>query len=94
MTKAELIDIVADQVDGLTKAQVAATYDAIFSTIVRAVKEDGKQSFSVKDFGTFKLKQRQQRSAINLKTKEPITIPASTTMGFTPSKSLKEELSK
>ncbi|MBI1289650.1 hypothetical protein GC173_00205 [bacterium] len=94
MTKAELIDIVADKVDGLTKAQVSAVYDAIFETIGRAVKEDDKKAFTVKDFGTFKLKERAERKGVNLQTKEAITIPASVSVGFTASKALKEAVSK
>lgn len=94
MTKAELIDIVADKVDGVTKAQVSAVYDAIFETITRAVKEDEKKAYTVKDFGTFKLKERAERKGVNLKTKEAIIIPASTSVGFTASKGLKEAVSK
>lgn len=94
MTKAELIDIVSDKVDGVTKAQIGAIYDSIFETIVIALNKDAKHSFSVKDFGTFKLKQRKERKAVNLQTKEPITIPASTSVGFTPSKGLKEAVAK
>jgi nucleoid DNA-binding protein len=94
MTKAELIDIVADKVEGVTKAQTAAVYDAIFETIARAVKEDDKKAYTVKDFGTFKLKERAERKGINLQTKEPITIPASVSVGFTASKGLKEAVAK
>jgi nucleoid DNA-binding protein len=92
MTKAELIDIVSDKVEGSTKAQIGAIYDAIFETIGRAIKEDDKHAFTVKDFGTFKLKERKERKGVNLQTKEPITIPASVSVGFTPSKALKESV--
>ncbi|MCC5876054.1 MAG: HU family DNA-binding protein [Candidatus Sumerlaeia bacterium] len=94
MTKAELVDIVAEKVEGATKAQVSAIYDEIFKTIVRAVKEDPKHRFAVKDFGTFKLKERAARVGRNPMAKEgqpkEINIPASTTIGFSAAAAVKE----
>lgn len=94
MTKAELVDIVAEKVEGATKAQVSSIYDEIFKTIVRAVKEDPKHRFAVKDFGTFKLKERAARVGRNPMAKEgqpkEINIPASTTIGFTAAAAVKE----
>ena len=92
MTKAELIDLVAEQVQGTSKAQVSQIYDAIFDTIIRAIKEDDKHRYLVKDFGTFELKQREARKGRNPATGQEIDIPASTTVGFRPAAGLKEKL--
>lgn len=94
MTKAELVDIVAENVEGVNKTQVSAVYDEIFKTIIRAVKEDPKKRFAVKDFGTFKLKERAARVGRNPMAKEgqpkEIQIPASTTIGFSAAAAVKE----
>jgi DNA-binding protein HU-beta len=90
MTKAELIDIVAEKSDGLTKAQVSEVYDTIFSTIARAIKEDEKHRFLVNGFGTFELKNREARKGRNPATGLEIDIPASVTVGFKPAQGLKD----
>lgn len=94
MTKAELVDIVAEKVEGVSKAQVSAIYDEIFRTIVRAVKEDPKHRYTVKDFGTFKHKERAARKGRNPMAKEgqptEIDIPAQSTIGFTAAAAVKE----
>ncbi len=92
MTKAELIDIVAEQVEDASKAQVSAIYDAIFATIVRATQEDEKHRFLVGGFGTFEMKHRKASKGRNPATGAEIDIPASNTMGFRPAQALKDKL--
>jgi DNA-binding protein HU-beta len=92
MTKAELIDIVAENTDGLTKAQVAKVYDTIFETITKALAVDGK--YSVSGFGNFDVKQRAERKGRNPATGAEITIAASKAVGFKPAAALKETLNK
>ncbi len=94
MTKAELIEIVAEKVDGVSKAQVSAVYDQVFETIVRAVEEDEKHRFLVAGFGTFELKQRDARKGRNPATGQEIDIPASRSIGFKPANALKDRLNK
>lgn len=92
MTKAELVDIVAEKVDGVTKAQVAEVYEAIFDTIVRAVKEDEKHRYLVNGFGTFDLRHREARKGRNPQTGAEMEIAAQTTMGFRPAAALKDKI--
>lgn len=92
MTKAELIDIVAEQVDGVSKAQITEIYEKIFDTIVRAVKEDDKHRFLVNGFGTFEMKRREARKGRNPATGQEIDIPAQNTVTFRMAQALKEEL--
>lgn len=92
MTKAELIDIVSEQVDGVTKAQISAVYEAVFETIIRAVKEDEKHRFLVKDFGTFELKNSPARKGRNPKTGEELEIPARSTVKFRAAKGIESKL--
>lgn len=90
MTKAELIDIVAGEVEGVTKAQVGTIYDSVFATITRALNEDEKHRFQVGGFGTFELKHREARKGRNPATGAEIDIPASTSVGFKAASALKE----
>ncbi len=92
MTKAELIDKVAESVEGFSKAQIAQVYEAIFISIAQALKEGDKQRFAIKDFGTFEVKKRDARKGRNPKTGEDIEIAAKTTVKFRPSGQLEEYL--
>lgn len=93
MTKAELVDSVAEKVAGVTKAQVAEVYDAIFDAIAGALKQDDKHRFQVKDFGTFEVKHREARKGRNPKTGEEIQIAASTSVAFRAASALKDKVS-
>lgn len=91
MTKAELIDIVAEKVEGVSKAQVGAVYEQIFETILRAIREDDKHRFLVNGFGTFELKKSAARKGRNPATGAEIDIPAKTTVKFKAAASLKDK---
>ena len=89
MNKAELIETVASEL-GETKVGATKIVDAVLEGIARGVVEDEKVNLA--NFGTFKIKHRNERPGINPATREPITIPASVTLGFTPAKALRQEL--
>lgn len=89
MNKAELVGIVSEKVDGVTKAQVSEIYDAIFETIKKAVDVDKR--YQVSGFGTFDRRERKARTGRNPKTGEAVQIAASVTMGFKPAKAVKSE---
>lgn len=90
MTKAELIDIVAEQVEGVAKSDIGRVHDAIFETIVRALEAEGR--FAVPGFGTFDVKERAARKGRNPQTGQEIDIPASKTVGFKPAGALKDKV--
>ena len=89
MTKAELIDIVADKT-GLTKADVTRVYDTIFETITKSLKKEGR--FAVSGFGTFEVRKRSARKGRNPQTGETIKIKASKSVGFKQATALKESV--
>jgi len=89
MTKSELIGAVAKKA-GMTRAQATGVVDTVFGTIVGALKQG--DPVRVKDFGTFKVKQRAARTGVNPATGKKIQIKASKAAGFTASKTLKAEL--
>ena len=94
MTKAELIDIVAEKNEDLSKTQIAEVYEGIFDAIELALREDEKHRYQVKDFGTFEMKHRKARKGRNPATGAEIDIPAKNTVNFRPAGALEEKLNK
>ena len=91
MTKTELIDAVHGKMDGkLSKKDAAAFVDSVFEAMREAIKNDGR--FSYPSFGTFTVKERQEREGRNPKTGESMKIAASKSVGFKPSAGLKGAL--
>jgi len=90
MTKAELVDIICSKNDGLTKKAGAEIVDTIFDSMQDSIRKEEK--FSYPGFGTFTLRHRKARQGIDPRTKAPIQIPASRTVGFKPAKAFKESL--
>ncbi len=87
MNKAELIDAVTGQT-GLQKADATRAVDAVFDSIVSALKSG--DSVSLLGFGTFVVKARAARSGRNPRTGETIEIAASKVPGFKAGKGLKD----
>ncbi|MEM8964076.1 MAG: HU family DNA-binding protein [Acidobacteriota bacterium] len=88
--KADIVDHVANQVEGLTKRQVADVFDSIFDSIGTTLEQGERVSIS--GFGSFTVAERAAREGRNPKTGEPIQIPASRNAKFKPGKELKERL--
>ena len=87
MTKAELIDKVAEKTD-LTKKDAAGAVNAVLETIEEALKNgDG---IALPGFGTFSVKERSERKGRNPQTGEEITIPAGKSAKFKAGKNLKK----
>ena len=91
MTKADLINAVADSLGGeMTKKATGEAVQAVFDALAGAIEGDGR--FSYPDFGTFKVKDRKARKGRNPRTGNPINIPASKTVGFKPAPKFKDSL--
>ncbi len=87
MNKAELIASVADKA-GMTKKAAGEAVEAVFASISDALAESEK--VTIVGFGTFEVRDRQERQGINPSTGKPITIPATKVPAFKPGKSLRE----
>lgn len=85
--KAELVSEVASKTN-VTKKQVAATVDAIFSSIQENLAKGEKVQLI--GFGTFEVRHRAARKGRNPQTGDEIQIPASEVPAFKPGKALKE----
>jgi DNA-binding protein HU-beta len=90
MTKADLIERVQSSRPDLSKRQVAELVDAVFDTLVRAIKKDKR--FSMPGFGTFTVKRRAARVGRNPQTGAEIQIASTKTVGFKPAPELKKAL--
>ncbi|MBE6639315.1 MAG: HU family DNA-binding protein [Ruminococcaceae bacterium] len=87
MTKKDLIAAIAEK-SGLSKKDSEAALAAFVSTVENELKAGG--SVQVTGFGTFEVRERAPRKALNPRTKEPITVPAGKTPAFKAGKALKD----
>ncbi|MBE7544940.1 MAG: integration host factor subunit beta [Bryobacteraceae bacterium] len=87
MTKADLIEEVARVVE-FSRKDSEVIVEAIFDSVVRALKEDDK--IEIRGFGSFRTRQRQARVGRNPKTGARVEVPAKRIPYFKPSKELKD----
>jgi len=91
MTKAELVEVITAKADGqLTRKATADLVDAVFEQIRDAVTKEGR--FSYPAFGTWTIRHRKARNGRDPRTKAPIVVQASRTIGFRPAPEVKETL--
>ena len=87
--KADFVDKIAE-LTGMPKTQVAMCYDRLFELTGEALA--GGDKVTVPNFGTFQVAARPARQGRNPATGQKITIAASKTVRFKPSKNLKDLL--
>lgn len=89
MNKTELINAVAEKA-GLSKKAAEAAVNATLSAITEGLKTDEK--VQLVGFGSFEVKHRAERTGLNPRTKETVTIPASKVPSFKAGKALKDAI--
>jgi integration host factor subunit beta len=87
MTKADLVEIVANEAD-MTKKDVEQLVEIIFDSIVSTLNKGEK--IELRGFGSFRVRERNARKGRNPKTGEPVDIPAKRVAYFKPGKDLKD----
>ena len=88
MTKAELVELAANDAK-ISKVAAAAALNSFMDSVTKALKKkDGK--VTLVGFGTFSKSRRKARKGRNPQTGEPIKIKASNVVKFSPGKKLKE----
>ena len=90
MTKADLVDSVANKTD-IPKEKAEEIVNSLFDDIIAALKNGEKVNIS--GFGTFSVSHRKARTGRNPKTGEAIQIASSRAAKFKAGKTLKESLS-
>ena len=91
MTKAELIDAVAER-SGLTKRDVTDAVDNLLEIVKTALAKGEKVQLI--PFGSFEVRERQKREGRNPKTGERLTIPARRVPAFHAGKDLREAVNR
>ena len=89
MTKAELVEFIAEKAD-LTKADSARALDAMIEGVTKGLKKEGK--VTLVGFGTFSAKKRAAREGRNPQTGETVKIAARVVPGFKAGSKLKDAL--
>lgn len=87
MNKTELINAIAEKAN-LTKADAKAALDATVAAISEAIAANDKVALI--GFGTFSVNEKGERTGINPRTKETITIAARKTVKFKAGSELNE----
>ena len=89
--KTNLIDDVTASTQGYSRRQVAEIVEAALKVITDKVRTG--QNVTVTGFGTFRRTERAARRGTNIRTRQPINIPAQSTVRFTPGSELKAAVS-
>jgi nucleoid DNA-binding protein len=87
MTKAEIVDIIAEGT-GLTKLETQAVIDGFLATVRYALQK--KERVDLRGFGNFYVVKRAARTTINPVSRVQIQIPEHFAPAFRPSKELKK----
>ena len=88
MTKAELVDLMAEDA-GVSKVAAAAALNSFMSNVTKALKKkNGK--VTLVGFGTFSKVRRKARKGRNPQTGAPIKIKAANVVKFKAGKKLKD----
>jgi len=88
MTKAELIEAVADQISFLNKKQTESVVNCFFENIKRALVVNDK--VEIRGFGSFTVRQRNSRDGRNPLTGEKVSVPPKKVPFFRAGKELKK----
>jgi len=87
LNKAELVSAVAEKAD-MSKKDAEKAVKAVFEVIEESLAQSEK--VQLVGFGTFEVKEREERTGRNPQTKETILIPAAKVPGFKAGKALKD----
>ena len=87
MTKAELVEKVANQIN-LTKKQTEVVVNTVFSSIADSLAEGKK--VELRGFGSFRIRQRNARVGRNPKSGQKVDVPSKKVPFFKAGKELRE----
>ena len=87
MTKADLITKIAEKSE-LSKKDSEKALNAVIAAVTDALVEGDKVQLT--GFGTFEVRDKQEKEAINPRTKEKIIVPARKSPAFKAGKALKD----
>jgi DNA-binding protein HU-beta len=88
--KSDIVDGIANAVEGLTKKQAAEAFEAVFDSISHYLTNG--ERVQIPGFGSFSVAERAERQGVNPATGKKITIKASKNVKFKAGKELKESV--
>ena len=88
--KADIVDYIADNVEGISKRQATEAFESAIEAIVMHLEKGDR--VQVPGFGSFSISERAARTGRNPKTGESIKISASKNIRFKAGKDLKDSL--
>jgi DNA-binding protein HU-beta len=88
--KADIVDYIADNVEGISKRQATEALESAIEAICMHLEKGDR--VQVPGFGSFSVSERAARTGRNPKTGESINIAASKNVRFKPGKDLKDSL--
>ncbi len=91
-SKADIVEHIANSVDGLTKKAAGEAFAAVIESISKSLKKGDR--VQIPGFGSFAVSKRGARKGRNPKTGATISIKASKNVRFKAGKELKESLNK
>ena len=91
MTKAELVEEVANQSD-LTKKDAEVIVQTVLDSITDSLQKGEK--IELRGFGSFRLRKREPRKGRNPKTGDKVDVPPKKVPYFKPGKELKELINR
>jgi DNA-binding protein HU-beta len=89
MNKENLVKAIAAE-SGVSQKEATLILDALTETIMEATAKGEK--VTIVGFGSFEVRERQERQGRNPKTGEPLTIPATKVPAFSAGKLFKEKV--
>lgn len=90
--KADLVDALSGELDGVSKKAVAEHLEALLNLITKTVSKGGE--VNITGFGKFSASKRAARTGRNPATGEAIKIAAATVPRFSAGKALKDAVNK
>jgi len=88
MTKSELIALIADRIPGKRRKDAEVIVNTVFDRMVQALTEGDR--IEIRGFGSFHLRERQERQGRNPKTAAQVTVPRKKVPFFKAGKELKK----
>ena len=88
MTKAELVDKIAEKKPGLTRKQVEIVVNTVLDGIKDALSREDK--VEIRGFGSFRVRYRRAKEGRNPKTGETVSVPPKKVPFFKAGKEMRE----
>jgi len=90
MTKSELVEMITERQEGITRQEAEVVVNTIFAVIGDALATG--DHVELRGFGSFTTKQRNARLGRNPKTGTSVMVPAKIVPHFKPGKELRERV--